>query len=70
MVDVGEVSPAGRVVVYARVSSGDQRSDLDRQVARLTEWATANGHVVGEVVCEVGSGVSGKHPRIRRVCDT
>jgi putative resolvase len=47
---------AGRVVLYARVSSHDQRSDLDRQVARLTSWATSNGRAVGEVVCEVGSG--------------
>ena len=27
------------VVVYARVSSHDQRADLDRQLARLTWWA-------------------------------
>jgi putative resolvase len=47
----------GRVVLYARVSSHDQRSDLDRHVARLTSWATRNGHEVGEVVTEVGSGV-------------
>ncbi|WP_041450802.1 IS607 family transposase [Hoyosella subflava] len=66
-VDVAKVSPAGRVVVYARVSSHDQRADLDRQVARLTQWATANGHVVGEVVTEVGSGLNGKRPKIRRV---
>ncbi len=66
-VDVAEMSAAGRVVVYARVSSHDQRADLDRQVARLTQWATANGHVVGEVVCEVGSGLNGKRPKIRRV---
>ncbi|MEU1983941.1 IS607 family transposase [Nocardia sp. NPDC019395] len=66
-VDVAEVSTAGRVVVYARVSSHDQRCDLDRQVARLTQWATANGHVVGEVVTEVGSGLNGKRPKIRRV---
>jgi putative resolvase len=61
-----ETTPAdtsGRTVVYARVSSHDQRSDLDRQVARLTEWATSNGHGVGEVVCEVGSGLNGKRPR-------
>jgi putative resolvase len=32
-------APAG-VVVYARVSSHDQRADLDRQVARLTAWST------------------------------
>ncbi|MGK2320318.1 IS607 family transposase [Gordonia rhizosphera] len=66
-VDVADVGPDGRVVVYARVSSHDQRADLDRQVARLTQWATANGHEVGEVVTEVGSGVNGKRPKIRRV---
>ena len=57
----------GRVVLYARVSSHDQRSDLDRQVARLTSWATLNGHEVGEVVCEVGSGLNGKRPKLRRI---
>ncbi|SIH25344.1 resolvase [Mycobacteroides abscessus subsp. abscessus] len=66
-VDVAETSAAGRVVVYARVSSRDQRSDLDRQVARLTQWATENGYVIGEVVTEVGSGLNGKRPKIRRV---
>jgi Predicted site-specific integrase-resolvase len=61
------VSGAARVVLYARVSSHDQRVDLDRQVARLTGWATSNGHVVGEVVCEVGSGLNGKRPKLRRI---
>jgi putative resolvase len=49
------------------VSSHDQRQDLDRQVARLADWVTSNGHVVGEVVCEVGSGVTGKRPKLRRI---
>lgn len=66
-VDVADMSAAGRTVVYARVSSHDQRADLERQVARLTQWATASGYVVGEVVCEVGSGLDGKRPKIRRV---
>jgi putative resolvase len=57
------------VVVYARVSSHDQRSDLDRQVARLAAWATENGFEVGQVVCEVGSGLYGKRPKLRRVSD-
>ena len=55
------------MVVYARVSSHDRRRDLDRQVARLTQWAAVNGHAVGEVVTEVGSGLTGKRPKLRRV---
>lgn len=60
-------SETAKAVVYARVSSHDQRTDLDRQVARLAQWATANGHSVGEVVTEVGSGLNGKRPKLRRV---
>lgn len=66
-VDVAQTRCDGRVVVYARVSSHDQRADLHRQVARITAWAAANGYEVGEVVTEVGSGLNGKRPKIRRV---
>jgi putative resolvase len=59
--------PAAGVVVYARVSSHDQRSDLDRQVARLTGWATEHDLKVGQVVCEVGSGLNAKRPKLRRI---
>jgi putative resolvase len=53
--------------VYARVSSHDQRADLDRQVARLTAWASGRDLLVGQVVCEVGSGLNGERPKLRRV---
>ncbi len=32
----------GSTVIYARVSSSDQKSDLDRQVARVLTGATEN----------------------------
>ena len=54
-------------VLYARVSAHDQRGELDRQVARLSGWATAQGVTVAEVVTEVGSGVNGRRPKLRRV---
>ena len=65
-VDVAE-RESPRTVLYARVSSHDQRSDLDRQVARLTEWATGQGMAVAEVVVEVGSGMNGKRRRLARL---
>jgi putative resolvase len=55
------------LVVYARVSSHDQRGELDRQVARVTRWATRQGLAVDEVIGEVGSGLDGKRPRLRRL---
>ncbi|WP_070902577.1 IS607-like element IS1535 family transposase [Mycobacterium tuberculosis] len=61
------LAAAAGVVLYARVSSHDRRSDLDRQVARLTAWATERDLGVGQVVCEVGSGLNGKRPKLRRI---
>jgi predicted site-specific integrase-resolvase len=49
----------GQVVVYARVSSADQEADLDRQVARVTVWATGQSLAVSRVVTEVGSALNG-----------
>ena len=64
-----DVAAAGdeRVVLYARVSSHDQCADLDRQVAGLTEWATDAGMQIGQLVAEVGSGLTGKRPKLARI---
>ncbi|HRD65402.1 MAG TPA: IS607 family transposase [Candidatus Competibacter sp.] len=51
-----ESTAAAGVALYARVSSSDQRGDLDRQVARLAEFAAQRDLHVAEVVKEVGSG--------------
>jgi len=50
----------GKTAIYARVSSADQKSDLDRQVSRVTTWATSNGCSIDSVVTEVGSALNGK----------
>lgn len=55
--------------LYARVSSHDQRADLDRQVSRLTQWAataSAAARVV-RVEAEVASGMTGRRPKLRRL---
>ena len=57
----------GRRVVYARVSSSDQREDLDRQVGRVVEWATQQGCCPDEVVKEIGSGLNGNRRGLRRL---
>jgi putative resolvase len=67
LVDTPEGPSGGRAVLYARVSAHDQRADLDRQVARLTAWATGQGVAVAEVVTEVGSGLNGRRPKLKRL---
>jgi putative resolvase len=61
----GEV--VGGVGLYARVSSHDQRDDLDRQVARLSQWAAQAGSAVVRVESEVGSGMNGARRKVQRL---
>jgi putative resolvase len=59
----------GGLGFYARVSSHDQRADLDRQVRRLTHWAaaaSASARVV-RVEAEVASGMTGRRPKLQRL---
>src|SRR3979490_499961 len=57
----------GGVGLYARVSSHDQKPDLERQVARLSVWAAHAGHRVVRVESEVGSGMNGARSKARRL---
>ena len=57
----------GGLGLYARVSSHDQKADLERQVSRLTEWAANAGERVVRVEAEVGSGMSGTRAKVRRL---
>jgi predicted site-specific integrase-resolvase len=56
---IGEAGLRARAAVYARVSSADQKADLDPQVARVTAWATDQQITVDKVVVEVGSALNG-----------
>ena len=57
----------GGVGLYARVSSHDQKADLERQTARLAGWAAKAGHRVVRVESEIGSGMNGGRSKARRL---
>lgn len=65
--DAVVTASADGVGLYARVSSNDQRDDLDRQVVRLTGWAAQAGRRVVRVETEVGSGMNGTRSKVRRL---
>lgn len=67
LVQVGEPARDPGVGIYARVSSSDQRADLDRQVARLAAYAAEHQLRVVRIAAEVGSGMSGRRPQILRL---
>ncbi|MFE3555582.1 IS607 family transposase [Streptomyces sp. NPDC059193] len=57
----------GGLGLYARVSSHDQKPDLERQVARLSAWAAKAGHRVVRVESEIASGMNGSRSKVRRL---
>lgn len=57
----------GRTVCYARASSKDQKSDLQRQADRLKAFAFSMGADAPEVVTEVGSCVDDKRRKLNKL---
>lgn len=55
------------LVVYARVSSHDQKNDLERQVGRVVAAITLQGESVTQVVTEIGSGMNGARPKLKKL---
>jgi putative resolvase len=53
-----------KVAIYARVSSAEHRANLERQAERLTQYCTARGYHVAQVVKEIASGVNESRPKL------
>lgn len=58
-----------RAVVYARVSSSDQREDLERQVKYLLEYCASKGYKIVEVLTDVASGLKTDRKGLRKLFD-
>jgi putative resolvase len=65
IVKQAEAAPntAKKVVVYARVSSTENKANLETQAERLVSWCNARGWSVNKVVKECGSGVNDQRPK-------
>lgn len=46
------------VVIYTRVSSSENKSNLESQAQRLEDYCIANGYQIVRIIKEVGSGVN------------
>jgi len=62
-----ERAGTGRIALYARVSSADQKSDLERQVQRLRAYAAARGYQVAKEVTEIASGLNDSRPKFLKL---
>ncbi len=55
------------VALYARVSSADQKEDLERQMQRLKDYAAAKGYHVTRTVSELASGLNESRPKFLKL---
>jgi putative resolvase len=60
-----DVVSDNNVVLYARVSSTENKTNLEKQLERLRDYASAKGYVVIKEVKEIGSGINDKRPLLQ-----
>ena len=56
-----------KVVIYARVSSTENKSNLETQKERLISYCNARGYSVSKVVTEFGSGLNDKRSKLEKL---
>jgi len=65
LVKIKEETPIeNRVAIYARVSSNENKKNLEAQADRLKQYAIAKGYQIVYVVKEVGSGVNDNRKKL------
>jgi putative resolvase len=55
------------VVLYAHVSSAEQKPEMDKQIARLLDFASKKKFSVIQSVTEVGSAINGHRPKLLKL---
>ncbi len=58
---------ARKTVLYAQVSSYDQKEELKRQVQRLRDFSAEQGLSIAQEITEVGSALNGKRKKLLRI---
>lgn len=53
-----------KIVIYARVSSSENKSNLDSQAERLISYCMAKGYKIHKIIKEVGSGINDNRQRL------
>ena len=56
-----------RTAIYGRVSTPNQKNDLDRQVERLKDYCAANGIIVDLVHKEIASGLNDNRRKLNSI---
>ena len=64
-----ESKPIGKVIIYARVSTTNQKDDLNNQIEFLKTFANAKGWIVDEIFEDIGSGLNYKRKKWNKLLE-
>lgn len=53
-----------KIAIYCRVSSSENKSNLEKQKQRLLDYCAAKGYQVSKIVCEIGSGLNDNRKKL------
>ena len=67
VIDEKEEIKQKKVAIYARVSSSENKENLEKQKQRLLDYSAAKGYTVVNVVTEVGSGLNDSRPKLEKL---
>lgn len=56
-----------RVAIYCRVSSSENKDNLERQKERVLNYCAAKGYQIEKVVCEIGSGLNDNRQKLEKL---
>lgn len=54
-------------IIYARVSSSENKNNLDSQIERLAGFCSANGWIIHESIKECASGLNDNRPKLIKI---
>lgn len=58
-----------KTVIYARVSSHDQKEDLKRQTQRLINFGITQGYTINKTYEEIASGLNDNRPKLNKILE-
>lgn len=56
-----------KVCIYTRVSSAENKDNLNSQAERLTQYCIAKGYQINQIIKEVGSGVNDNRKQLTKL---
>ncbi len=67
IVVLGKRKPVENTVIYARVSSSENKDNLEKQAERLTNYCAAKGWTIFKTVKEIGSGLNDNRQQLEKL---